>query len=548
MRITRIFIIIFIIFLLIHPRWVFKKHIAPFSIVILDDSPSMKIWKNTPDYKRLISSLHIKHRILKISSFGKNNTCIGDALEYAEGHFPDASFILLLSDGINSGGVDPVYTADKGDIPVFVFPFADYFKDNLIKSIYGETRIYEGDTLHLTIQAEGGDSIVVNGKNKWVKIITAGIAEFSIAPDTGNNLYKIYLYPEDKIPENNQGVFACQVMRKKRIDIVSSLPDLDFKYIRRLFHAQENIVQGFIRRKDGFFNIDSLRMDNVNIQDMDLLVVVNPDEKIEYLIEKALEYGKNVLYCPERLKYAPYLPFLPGASRSQKLFLSDSLPPIEYLRPSGMLPGAKGLSNINGKFLFAEMRYKKGNIIESSFKGLWRLALRQGIDYTKKYFNVISKEKDTKQVIYPYIIKAGENMQITVISKFHNGWIAFRNKKEILRRFMGDTLKAELNAPVKGGKYTFKLFIMDSLKGEYPVYVKDISEEFRLNYPDTLLLQSIAELSGGKPIHSIKEIPKFKGKEKEIYFNAVHNPFILGFIILLFGIDWWLWKRNRIKK
>jgi len=548
MRFTRIIIFVFIIFLLIKPRWVFNRHIPPSSVVLLDDSPSMQLWKNVPDFKKIISSLHIKHRVLKISSFNKENTYLGKALNYASKHFPDVSFILLLSDGINSGGSDPVYVADKENIPIFVYTFRDSFKDNLIRSIYGEREIFEGDTLHLEVQTAGGDSVILRGKKRWVRKLTGNKVIFSVVPDTGITLYKVYLYPMDKIPENNQGTFSCKVSRKHRIYIVCSQPNMDFKYTMRMFELPENIVKGYIRRKSGFFNIDKLRMQNIDIRNMDLLVVFNPDNKIENLVKSALNYGKEVLYFPEQLSYAPYLPFLPGAREHQKLFLSDTVPPVEYLKPSGMLPGAKGLLSIKGKFLFAEMRYKKAKIIESAFKGLWRLGLREGVEYLKDKFGVINTDKNIVHLIYPYIVSSGEEMKIIVRGRYNNGWIEFMNKKEILRRCPGDTLETNINTPVKGGKYTFNLFLRDSLYGEYPFYVNDISEEFRLNHSDTVLLQSIAEVSGGKLIHNIKEIPIFKEKERRIYFDAVHNPFILGFLILLLGIDWYMWKRNRMMK
>lgn len=548
MRFTRIIIFVFIIFLLIKPRWIFKKHIPPFSVVLLDDSPSMQMWSNIPDFKKIISSLQIKHRVLKISSFNKENTYLGKALDYAGRHFSDASFILLLSDGINSGGPDPVYVADKENIPVFVYTFRDSFKDNFIRSIYGERKMFEGDTLHLEVQTTGGDSVVLRGKKRWVKKLTDNKVIFSVVPDTGITFYKVYLYPMDKIPENNQGIFPCKVSRKHRIYVVCSQPNMDFKYTMRMFESPENMVEGYIRRKSGFFNIDSLRMQSIDIRNVDLLVVFNPDNKIENLVKATLNYRKEVLYFPEQLSYAPYLPFLPGAKEPQELFLSDTLSPVEYLKPSGMLPGAKGLLSINGKFLFAEMQYKKAKIIESAFKGLWRLGLREGVEYLKGKFGVIDTDKNIVHLIYPYIIDSGQEMKIIVISSYNNGWIEFMNKKEVLRKGIEDTLETSIDAPVKGGKYTFRLFLQDSSQGEYPFYVNDISEEFRLNHPDTVLLQSIVEVSGGKLIHNIKEIPKFKEKERKIYFDAVHNPFILGFLILLLGIDWYMWKRNRMKK
>lgn len=76
--------------------------------------------------------------------------------------------------------------------------------------------------------------------------------------------------------------------------------------------------------------------------------------------------------------------------------------------------------------------------------------------------------------------------------------------------------------------------------------------EFRFTNPDSITLHNIATATGGYEISTDEELEEFLSRDIEslkVSLSNVQlnfNPWLLGFVILIFSLEWFLRKRNNL--
>lgn len=203
-------------------------------------------------------------------------TSIGQALEgvLVRAASEPLNGIVLVSDGVNTEGRDPVGIARGSPVPIFtvaVGPNAP-LADVEIRRVETNERAFAGEplpmkvvlasdglagrTVHLEVRERG----VVRHTEDVVVPTEPGLVQevdFSLWPSApGMTLYEVAASVDgDSVPENNVRQVAVEVLaRKTRILVVSDALDWDFGFLRRTFDADTALVYSYlVRARPGAF-------------------------------------------------------------------------------------------------------------------------------------------------------------------------------------------------------------------------------------------------------------------------------------------------------
>lgn len=197
------------------------------------------------------------------------NTGIGTALEELRGHAGSRPMngVILLSDGVNTVGRDPVRLAAASTVPVFTVAFGpESPPDDLeIRTVRANPTAFAGEPMPIrAVLSSSGLSgkkvrIVAEQEGrlldaKEIELPGDGLEQeisLEVTPvSPGLNLYEVRVEGSvDQVPENDLRQVAVEVLeRKTQILIISNRLDWDFAFMRRTLEADTTLSYSYLVR------------------------------------------------------------------------------------------------------------------------------------------------------------------------------------------------------------------------------------------------------------------------------------------------------------
>lgn len=522
MRITQWIILGLLILILFHPVFHFKKDIPLYGVSLIDESKSMKNIKK----RKIKTSIP-----LKTFSFGKskNGTDIGKAIIEASAKYSEASFIILLSDGSNTEGKNPIEIAGKVGLPIYiVFPEEDKINTGFI-SVYGPNSALEGDSVKIKIHYKVPDKGIIeiknNGRIEKKDINKEGILNFPILPSVGKNDIQINLLIENEIID--KAIWAIDVKKKQKLLLLTDVPNWNYKFIKRYF-------------EDKRWKIKDYKKDNIkdeNIFDYNIICVLDNPDKYKEKLEKYLLKGGNVILISSA---SPNLDFLPIITSTLSKYRGE-LPEAYYLKPGGVKSNAKNIE-LAGEKVGYSIVYGKGTITQLIYLELWKLALLDKSLYKKDYFKELMDDltgeliKEESSISYSKKLPEGEDFILK-----------FNKNKNSEKTFFWDGQKIPIKEdsiliknPPRGLHY-FRIDMQPKNIEDSVLIVAEGDDKMGI---DSTMLSSIAAISGGGEWDGSLSREDFQIKKREIWINLRHNWFFISLLLSILFLDWFLWMRK----
>lgn len=197
-------------------------------------------------------------------------SAVGEALEQSlTAPGPGSlSGIVLVSDGVNTTGKDPVAVARNSPVPIYTVCLGDTLPpdDLLIRQVQTNTEVTLGEPLpmQVTLEAWGrkGHAVeveVLDGAeivaSKKVTLRGGGGEAQDVRLDVrprrpGLVLYRVRARLEgrdDPLPSNNERLVAVEVREKaRRILVIDPNPSWDFTFLKRTLQADSSLVSTFL--------------------------------------------------------------------------------------------------------------------------------------------------------------------------------------------------------------------------------------------------------------------------------------------------------------
>jgi hypothetical protein len=274
-----------------------------------------------------------------------NATSIGEAIKSVKEKFKDKNLIgmIILSDGANNLGEDPVPAARSAGVPVFTCGMGTYspLRDVSIGRISYPDVGYVGDkmTIEVNVSQNGYDQtkVPVSIREKKMTLeqqnLTLGksgatqILSLSITPEeAGLHQYQLNLpiMEEESVKENNQRTFAIKVLKSKiGILLVSGSLNWEYSFLKRTLEKDENVkLESLVYGKENRSIIGRFPQNREALRAFDILMFVDPsgfvlrDHKNE--IEDFLSnqggsalflLGKEFMDSHGFMEMSPLLPF-----------------------------------------------------------------------------------------------------------------------------------------------------------------------------------------------------------------------------------------------
>jgi len=522
-RLTQWIILGLLILMIFHPVFYFKKRVSPYGISLIDKSESMNHAKR----------IEIESPVtLKSFYFGEkeNGTDIGKAILTSVKTYADASFIILYSDGSNTKGENPIKVASKLGIPVyFVFPKLTAETNKGFISVYGPSSVVEGDSVKLIVYYKTPNTAMleINYKNQTTrkKVIKEGILDFSLLPSIGKNNIQLNLLIENDTTDKTN--WALDVKKKRRLLIISEIPNWNYKFIKRYFEDKRWIVERY--KKD--------EIKHQNLQEYDMLCLLDNPDKYKENIGNYLKEGGNILVVSSASSSLNFLPVI--ASTVSKY--SGKLPESYYLKPGGIRRNTKALE-ILGENVGYLMPQGEGTVTQFTYLELWKLALSDKKIYSENFFKELMDNLTEKLT--------QEEMSISYSKKLAEGEdfiLKFNKNKDLDKTFFWDGQKIPVIADSlvikkpSEGLHHFKITLPSQSIEDSVLIVGEFGDKMGI---DSTILSSIGNISGGGEWDNSLKKTNFEIKEKEIWINLRHNWFFISLLLLLLFLDWFLWMRK----
>jgi len=469
---------------------------------------------------------------LKSFYFGEkeNGTDIGKAILTSVKTYADASFIILYSDGSNTKGENPIKVASKLGIPVyFVFPPLTAETNKGFISVYGPNSVVEGDSVKLTVYYKTPNTAMLemNYKNQTTrkKVIKEGILDFSLLPSIGKNNIQLNLLIENDTADKTN--WALDVKKKRRLLIISEIPNWNYKFIKRYFEDKRWIVESY--KKD--------EIKHQNLQEYDMLCLLDNPDKYKENIGNYLKEGGNILVVGSTSSNVNFLPVIaPTLSK-----YSGKLPESYYLKPGGIRRNTKTLE-ILGENVGYLMPQGEGTVIQFAYLELWKLALSTEKLYSENLFEKLMG--DLLRELTPDEIRISYSKKLLEGEDFI---LRFNEQKESVKTFFWDGQKfpiiedyITIREPLSG-LHHFKIDLPTQRIEDSVLIVSKPGDKMGI---DTLMLRGIGDVSGGGKWSSSLVKENLNVKEREIWINLRHNWFFISLLLLILFSDWVLWMRK----
>lgn len=367
-------------------------------------------------------------------AFTGNRTDIGTALSSVTSRASKNTHgsILLISDGNNNMGKDPIQIAQNLSIPIYCLGIGCPVKDIKITDINTNSIVYVNDSIQIRVTFENRgykeqdiqvfleqDGRIL--KKKQVPLpssMARDEVKFFIVPrHSGLNVYTIRITPlaDEITTENNKREISIKVLKDKiKVLYVSSSPTWNFKFAKKELAQDDNILLDYYIKidkerfltPDGFVKILHLTSHIPHLASYDLVILegFEPPEIKEYvdrggnlvLIGKSSRDLSPFIFGVERGFIPRLLPRISPAtkvefsSEGERIFFHISHPPrkgseatshISLPNILGVKGGANILASIRGRShrsipIIALQSYGKGRILGIASKDIWKWSFR----------------------------------------------------------------------------------------------------------------------------------------------------------------------------
>ncbi|MCK4385474.1 MAG: hypothetical protein KAW52_04340 [candidate division Zixibacteria bacterium] len=312
-------------------------------------------------------------------SLGKA-TSIGEATKYVEEKLKDKNLrgILILSDGANNLGEDPVFVAKSKDIPIYTCGIGEYTppKDIAIERIvhhdigYVDNKIpiqvdisqvgFDKLKIPISIKKISGSGGKETQAQKNLTLSTSGgtqALEFAITPkEEGLHQYELTVpqQKEELVKENNRRIFSIKVLKSKiKVLLVTGSLNWEYTFLKRALEKDKNIeLKSLVYGKNKKVILGRFPQGEKELSQSDILIFVDPPNFIFAQYKKEINdfvfrnggsalflLGKDFIASKAFMEATSILPFDLGGAKiryfpanlSLELTSEGSLHPITRL-------------------------------------------------------------------------------------------------------------------------------------------------------------------------------------------------------------------------
>jgi len=373
---------------------------------LLEEKSFKEILAKAEIYPYLFSDSLVPYDLSeKLPFFKGEATSIGNSLEKLKGDLKgkELSAVILISDGTNNTGKDPITIARNYTLPIYTVGIGEFvpFKDLSLEKVKYDEITYSGenDTIKVTIKNQGYKEVkipVLLQENKKVLAreelslnITGEHQETELVfepEEEGIHRYQVVIpkVEGESFQQNNLENFTQKVLKKRfNLLLVSQSLNWEFSFLKRFLNLNKDITfETLVFSKSGKPLLSELSQSK-KIEDLDLLIVldspqflVQNQKEIKDLLQKKgvsllLLVGEEFYKRKDILSSFDFLPFeiikekkplfqnfssslspegkfhpLTQLSEEleENLFLWTNLPPFEMMIPLKEKNGAKVLT------------------------------------------------------------------------------------------------------------------------------------------------------------------------------------------------------------
>jgi hypothetical protein len=226
-------------------------------------------------------------------------TAIGDAIKSIEGKLQEENLVgmVILSDGANNLGEDPVLAARDTDIPIYTCGIGEYIppKDVSIERVVHGDVGYVGDEISLGVdisqigfeQLKVPVSIKEDKKTlsqRSLNLDKSGAThsvDLSIIPEEpGLHRYHLIVpaFDDELVKENNRRSFTIKVLKSKiRILLISGSPNWEYTFLKRALEKDINVeLESLVYGKDKRPISGRFPPGEREMEAFDILILVDP--------------------------------------------------------------------------------------------------------------------------------------------------------------------------------------------------------------------------------------------------------------------------------
>jgi len=232
-----------------------------------------------------------------------NATSIGEAIESVVKNLSEENFagIVILSDGANNLGKDPVLVAKSKDIPIYAYGVGEYIppKDVSIERIIYNDIAYVGDQIpiQVDISQTGFDNlkILVSIKEKKKSLAQQNLSlgksgatqsvDLTITPEeAGLHQYRLTIpvLKEESVKENNQRSFTIKVLKNKiKILLITGSLNWECTFLKRALEKDRNVeLETLVYGKKRQPIVGRFPQGEKQLGSFDILIFVDPPRSI----------------------------------------------------------------------------------------------------------------------------------------------------------------------------------------------------------------------------------------------------------------------------
>ncbi len=562
----------------------------PWLLVLVDTSKSMGVGKRFKEVEQILPEIKFKKKIYGFDthpypankdSFIANGklTNIGDALLQT----PTPSAYLILSDGINNSGPNPIEIAQREKVPIYTIGIGDslpkdirilnltynkiaYAKDHIPIRLNLENIGYKQQNIQILLKENG--RILQKKRTLLPQDGMQSETELTLIPRRdGTHFYEISISTlEGEInEENNKRNFGIHILKSRiKVGWFGKSPNWNFKFAKLEFTKDSRIDFNWWIKigKEKWLSHNGLN----NTPDFNASYDVIILDDFEYPeIKKLADRGTGVILIGNICKQISPLILSSKINESKypmkvvnfNIFDRKELPPLkEIYKVKGIKGGAKSLcTTLEGNPLIAQMQYGDGIIIGIAAKDIWRWNFKSEIKFWDKLVRLISMRKDLspqkilieteptyevgekitfKAQAYTTDYKPDPNSKITIKIISEQG----TDMKSISLYSLGNGKYEGSIDFLPHGKYEYKASISNKnyIEGKFLVTSQIELQEFA---SDRDFLRTLSNVSGGKYANDIKELDiNLKPRKFKALFNPSQHWFFIFLIILLLSVEW----------
>ncbi len=358
----RFLALLFLFFFFVEPvaNYITNKFKEPKVAVIIDNSSSMKLkWQNTNKYRETIDFLN-NSGLLNFKKYSTLFFKFSSATQLIDKFHPDSlrfegdatnlnspfkrlseiksaeniQAVVLISDGIQNAGENPIPTIERLALPVFTVGIGDTNapKDLIVSSITTNDVAFvdKATPVKVSIKSFGYENKQVNvelfdGQNLVAQqpiLLSKENEDYSVVFQfTPKNegfaklIAKVQPIQDEFSTENNQQSVLVKVIKsKKKYIILSGYPNPDIAYLKSLILQESGSEISVFIQKQGaeFYEPAPKREDFENAQIIILLgfPISTSNNQLLFWTRQEFEKGKSVLFIPQlNVDYRKLKPF-----------------------------------------------------------------------------------------------------------------------------------------------------------------------------------------------------------------------------------------------